>query len=247
MKKVIWSVLLLLGLQVSAADASTETHWMEKTPVQLQLVKYGERPERVIFLNVHENEYTSIQAAGEYLEGRNGYFIAVKQNGTRNLSFDINGTRIQFDPNRMFTKTGRVANLRLLNRKYIPAAEETVEEFSDKIISRVKNARLVVALHNNTNGKPLSVNSYRTKYRNPAMDPDDFVLTTEKSIFEQMKARKINAVLETTDSSPDDGSLAYFCSKKGIPYINVEAQAGHKSEQLRMLKALTPIINKYSN
>lgn len=237
---------MLLGLQVAAADASMETHWMEKTPVRLQLVKYGERPERVVFLNVHENEYTSIQAAGEYLETRDGYFIAVKQNGNRNLSFDIKGSKVQFDPNRMFTKTGRIANLRLLNRKFIPAAEEEVEEFSDKIISRVKNARIVVALHNNTNGKPLSVNSYRTRYLNPDMDPDDFVLTTEKAIFEQVKAKKINAVLETTASSPDDGSLAYFCSKKGIPYINVEAQVGHKSEQLRMLKALNSIINQYT-
>lgn len=246
MKQLIMLLLLLTGLQLAAADASTETHWMEQTAVRLQLVKYGSNAERVVFLNVHENESTSVAAARQYLANRSGYFIAVQQNGTRNLSFVQKGTRFQFDPNRMFTKAGRIASLRLLNKKYIPSAEETVEEFSDRIISRVRNARLIIALHNNTNGKPLSAASYRNRYLNPAMDPDDFILTTEKRIYDQLRAKKVNTVWETTATSADDGSLAYYCSQKKIPYINVEAQIGHKAEQLRLLQVLTPIINQYA-
>ena len=246
MKQWILMISLAGFLPLFANETATETVWLERTAVRLQLVKYGTGGEDALFLNLHENESTSVIAAKDYLKNRNGYFMAIKHNGNRNLSFVLKGTRYQFDPNRMFTKEGRIANLKLLNKKYTNAAEETVEEFSDKIISKVKDAKIVIALHNNTNGKPLSVNSYEHRYVNPSMDTDDFVLTTEKAIFEKLKAKKINTVWETTSSSSDDGSLAYYCSKKNIPYINVEAQAGHRWQQLKMLNALTDIITNYT-
>ncbi len=246
MKQVILLGVMFFFIPLLAQETKTETYLLAETAVRLQLVKYGSDPEKSVFLNLHENESTSVLAAKEYLSGRNGYFIAVQQNGNRNISFHLKGTTFQFDPNRMFTKTGRITNLKLLNKKYTARAEETVEEFSDKIISRIRNARIVIAVHNNTNGKPLSATSYRNRYLNPAMDTDDFVLTTEKKIFDRLKAKKINTVWETTATSLDDGSLAYYCSQKKIPYINVEAQAGHKSEQVRMLKALTDIISNYT-
>ncbi len=246
MSKLIFTLLLLFVLNAKAQNAETETYFLEKTAVRLQLSKYGNDAEKVVFLNLHENEITSVLAAKDYLATRNGHLIAVKQSGNRNLNFVLRGTKFQFDPNRMFTKSGRISTLKLLNKKYIDAAEETVEEFSDKIISRIRNAKLVVALHNNTNGKPLSANSYKNRYLNPSMDPDDFILTTEKSIYDQLKAKKINTVWETTSTSVDDGSLAYYCSKKNIPYVNVEAQHGHRSQQLKLLNALTSIINQYT-
>ncbi len=246
MHKIILTTLLLLVLQAKAQNTRTETYLLEKTSVSLQLTEYGKEPQKVIYLNLHENETTSVLAAKDYLSTKNGYLIAVKQSGNRNLTFTQKGMKFQFDPNRMFTKPGRISTLKLLNKKYLDAAEETVEEFSDKIISRIRNARLVVALHNNTNGKPLSANSYKNRYINPAMDADDFILTTEKSIYEQLKAKKINTVWETTSTSIDDGSLAYYCSQKNIPYVNVEAQHGHRSQQLKLLNALTSIINQYT-
>lgn len=247
MSKVSFILLLFNVLQVNAQIIKTESFLLEKTPVQLQLLDYGKNQGNVIYLNLHENETTSVLAAKDYLATRNGRLIVVKQKGNRNLSFIQKGIRFQFDPNRMFTKNGRIATVKLLNKKYIQSAEETVEEFSDKIISRIRNAKLVVALHNNTNGKPLSAASYKNRYLNPSMDPDDFILTTEKSIYDQLKAKKINTVWETTSTSVDDGSLAYYCSKKNIPYVNVEAQHGHRSQQLKLLNALTSIINNYAD
>jgi hypothetical protein len=246
MTKVLVIFLLLIVLQVNAQIVKTESLLLEKTPVQLQLSDYGEIRGKVVYLNLHENETTSVLAAKDYLATRNGHLIVVKQKGNRNLSFTQKGMTFQFDPNRMFTKAGRISTLKLLNKKYVNAAEETVEEFSDKIISRIRNAQLVVALHNNTNGKPLSAASYKNRYLNPSMDTDDFILTTEKSIYDQLKAKKINTVWETTSTSVDDGSLAYYCSKKNIPYVNVEAQHGHRSQQLKLLNALTSIINNYT-
>ncbi|HEX6915928.1 MAG TPA: hypothetical protein VF145_11840 [Chitinophagaceae bacterium] len=246
MKQTIRTVLMLGLLPLFSFVTTIETHMLEETPVQIRLVTYGSNPESLVFLNLHENERTSVEAAKDFLESRSGTFVSVQQNGNRNIAFTLKNTAYVFDPNRMFTKTGRIRNLKMLNKNYSSAAEETVEEFSDKLISKFRQASLVVALHNNTNGKPLSVHSYRVKYVVPGMDPDDFVLTTEKSIFERLKAKRVNAVLETTGTSIDDGSLAYYCSKKNLPYINVEAQAGHQAEQLKMLKALDDIIELYA-
>jgi hypothetical protein len=61
-----------------------------------------------------------------------------------------------------------------------------------------------------------------------------------------LKKKKINAVLQTHKTSTDDGSLAIYCSKKKIPYINIEAQQGHLEEQMDMLNALTGIIQQYT-
>src|SRR5687768_7782479 len=137
MKKVLLILLLLIVLQVNAQIVKTESLLLEKTPVQLQLSDYGPNPGKVVYLNLHENEMTSVLAAKDYLATRNGHLIVVKQKGNRNLSFTQKGFTFQFDPNRMFTKAGRISTLKLLNKKYINAAEETVEEFSDKIISRI--------------------------------------------------------------------------------------------------------------
>lgn len=246
MKHLCIIISLLFFIPLFAQESDTETYWLGKTAVKINVSKYGTAGTDILFLNLHENETTSITVVKEYLTDKNGVFVSVKQNGKRNLEFYLKKTKYKFDPNRMFTKDGRIANLKLLNKKYSSKAEEKVEEFSDKIIRRVKDAKLVIALHNNTNGKPLSVNSYEKKYVNPEMDTDDFVLTTDDEIFKQLKEKKINTVLETTSTSKDDGSLAYFCSKKGIAYINVEAQLGHSSEQMRMLNALTDIIANYS-
>ena len=246
MKRSILIFFIICLLPAFGQQVKTEIHSLEGSKVKLQLEQYGTKADKAVFINVHENESTSTSAVRQYLKNRNGYFIAIKQNGKRNLGFKLKGVRFQFDPNRMFTKAGRIANLKLLNKKYIDAAEETVEEFSDKIISKIRSAKIVVAVHNNTNNAPLTVNSYKNNYRNASMDVDDFVLTTSKVIFDRLKAKKINAVWETTSTSVDDGSLAYYCSQKNIPYINVEAQQGHKSEQLRMLNAITDIVNAYS-
>lgn len=240
-------LFIVFALPLLALETKTETHWLEKTAVRIQLTQYGNDGHKALYVNLHENESTSIAAVREYLASRNGHFVALKQNGLRNISFVYRGTKFQFDPNRMFTKDGRIASLKLLNKRYVSKTEEIVEEFSDKIIARVKQAKIVVALHNNTNGRPLTVKNYQNRYVNPGMDTDDFVITTEKAIFERLKAKKINVAWETTATSVDDGSLAYFCSKKNIPYVNVEAQSGHKTQQLRMLNALTDIINGYIN
>jgi hypothetical protein len=134
-----------------------------------------------------------------------------------------------------------------VHRDLPSSAEKVVGAFADSLMQDLKDARIIIAMHNNTDGKPLSVKSFKDRYVNPAMDTDDFILTTEKKIYDQLKKKKINAVLQTQETSSDDGSLAIYCSKKKIPYINIEAQEGHKVQQVQMLNALTDVIQQYTH
>ena len=70
---------------------------------------------------------------------------------------------------------------------------------------------------------------------NPSEDPDDFFLVTEISDFEYFKSLKRNVVLQSHDAF-DDGSLSIYCERLERPYINIEAQDGHKSIQRSMIK-----------
>lgn len=226
-------------------QVETDTSKIGTTTVNIQTTEYGSS--KAVFLSVHSNETTSVEATNEYLSGKEGKLIELKHDTTRLIKFNYKGKIIQFDPNRMFTKTGRLANLNLLNGKTPKGTEDEVEDFAEDVIRKIKKASILIAVHNNTEGKPLSVNSFKEKYVNRNMDADDFILTTEKKIYDQLKKKKINAVLQTVNTSSDDGSLAIYCSKKKIPYINIEAQQGHKEQQLQMLNALTEIINQYTN
>ncbi len=245
MKFVFCFSLVLLISFIVPQQVSTKDLKIGNTTVSIQTTDYGST--KAIFINVHSNETTSVEATTDYLQDKSGTLIELKHDTTRLISFEFKGRMIQFDPNRIFTKKGRVTNLRLLNGKTPAGTEDEVDDFAEEVIDKIKKARIIIAVHNNTDGRPLSVNSFKEKYVNRDMDADDFILTTEKKIFDQLKKKKINAVLQTVKTSTDDGSLAIYCSKKKIPYINIEAQEGHKTEQLKMLNALTEIINQYTN
>jgi hypothetical protein len=245
MKFASIGLLLVLFAFVSPLQVENKEVKIGNTKVDIQRTNFGNS--KAVFINVHSNETTSVAATKEYLQDRNGIFVELKHDTTRLIKFEWKGKLIQFDPNRMFTEKGRITNLRILNGKVPSGTEDEVEDFAQEVISKIKKAAIIIAVHNNTEGKPLSVNSFKEKYVNRNMDADDFILTTEKKIYDQLKKKKINAVLQTVKTSSDDGSLAIYCSKKKIPYINIEAQQEHKAEQLRMLNALTDIINQYTD
>ena len=77
---------------------------------------------------------------------------------------------------------------------------------------------------------------------NPDMDVDDFVYTTDLGFFEKLRARNINVILQDNEKYVNDGSLSVYCGKKGIPYINIEAQKGHFDEQLFLIKEVMAIL-----
>ena len=72
--------------------------------------------------------------------------------------------------------------------------------------------------------------------------PDDFFFVTEPALFEALKGRGYNTVLQDNAHATDDGSLSVRCAKDGIRYVNVEAQHGHLDAQRDMLRALRDVI-----
>ena len=62
-----------------------------------------------------------------------------------------------------------------------------------------------------------------------------FSLLTIKADFDFFRSKNFNVVLQN-ENAGDDGSLSVFCQKNQIPYINIEAQNGHKEKQMQMIK-----------
>src|SRR5690606_12947186 len=108
------------------------------------------------------------------------------------------------------------------------------------------NGRVVVALHNSTNGR-YSLASYQAGgqfardaaevHAEPGQDPDNFFLVTSQRLFTVIKSEGFNVVLQSRAVS-DDGSLSVWAARKGVVYINVEAENGHQTTQVRMLESL---------
>ena len=63
------------------------------------------------FLNLHENENTSVVAAKTLIYQKGGGSITFLQHGgTRDISFIFKGNSYSIDPNRMFTWPGKTRN-----------------------------------------------------------------------------------------------------------------------------------------
>ncbi len=73
-------------------------------------------------------------------------------------------------------------------------------------------------------------------------DPDDFFFVTERVVFDAIKRRGHNVVLQDNRRVTDDGSLSVYCGKANVRYVNVEAEHGHLKEQTQMILDLTTIL-----
>jgi hypothetical protein len=211
----------------------------------------------IIFVHVHEDEVTAVEAATAVLQERElGCFITLKHGNGRNIKFTLgNEEEYQFDPNRMFTPIGRTATLQRFG-KVSPAASEAVRQLADYFATTyIDSSKLVIALHNNTNNGGLTIHSYAkggayvsdaaAVFINPLEDPDDFIYTTTQQAFDFFKEKGFNVLLQQNDTVTDDGSLSVYAAKKGIDYINIEAEHGHKEKQKEMLHATYAYITAY--
>ena len=78
---------------------------------------------------------------------------------------------------------------------------------------------------------------------NAEHDVDDFFITTSTGLYEKLKARDYNVVLQDNENDMDDGSLSIFYGRKNLGYINIEAEHGHLKQQTQMLLVLIDILN----
>jgi hypothetical protein len=202
---------------------------------------------------MHDNENTAVEAAKEIIGKYGGTLVELQIEGERLINFSLEDKSFTFDPNRIFTEVGIDKTLKFKGAYTAKAKAETTK-FAEKLKEYLKNVRLVIAVHNNTN-ENYSIESYQTGGEfesevklfniNSEMDVDDFFYVTENSFFKFLKQKKQNVALQDNAKVTDDGSLAVYCAKNKISYINVESEHEHLSEQTKMLEVLQDLIKNF--
>ena len=248
------AILLLLtadALAGAALSRDADVLTVQLGDVLVQIVTTERAPVGLTFVSVHENEQSAVTAAQRAIVRHGGRLVELRAQRKRLVSFKLREIPHTFDPNRMFTDGGVERSLRRYG-PYSRLAHDAVTQLGKRLVAHIRNnfTPPLVAVHNNTDGA-LSVESYRKGSRlqgeaarvaiNPKLDPDDFFLVTDRAIFDRLATAGFNVVLQSAQPT-DDGSMSVFCRYSGIPYLNVEAEFEHLSEQSRMLDAVVELV-----
>lgn len=204
-------------------------------------------------INVHDDENTSVLAGKTVVEETGGRVIELAHSGKRLVSFELDGATHRFDPNRIFSDAGIAATLRRQGN-YSAAAHAAVKQFATELLARFELdlAPTIVALHNTTNGG-LAIDSYQPNrpresaaarvHTSPRRSPGDFCYVTDARFFDYLAARDFNVMLQDNATVPDDGSMSVYFGRKGIPYVNIEADETHLALQTEMVRTVTEMLN----
>lgn len=205
-------------------------------------------------INVHDDENTSVAAGKIIIEQSGGRLIELSQAGKRLVSFNLNGERYSFDPNRIFSDAGILDTLERRST-WSEAAHRTVKRFATQYLEYFGLDRepVIVALHNTVDGT-YSIESYRSGAEHAAAAAAlhistnrgrfDFFYVTDQRFFDYLKQRDFNVVLQNNAAVPDDGSLSVYFARKGIPYVNIEAELSHLNAQIEMVRAVKKMLDQ---
>lgn len=211
-------------------------HKTGQTLVPIKVVQYGNKAD-LVFVNMHDNEFTSVSGTKPILESRGGLLIRIENKRQRNISFKMENRTYVVDPNRIFTKEGAAVSLRENGRGYSnDRAAAEANRLGQRILELIPDsAKCVFALHNNYD-KEFSIEWYkpgqkreadsRRLYIDSLEDPDDLILTTDSFLYEQIAAKRYNVVYQDNLNARKDGSLSVHFGEKGKPYINLETEHG---------------------
>ena len=213
-------------------------------PIKIQ--QYGERTD-IVFINLHDDETTSVDAAKRVLAEHGGMLVEIENNAQRNIRFRLGRYFYKIDPNRIFSEEGIKKSLEQLGKTSNQAIDEA-EKLGQRILQLIPGeATCVIALHNNTPdlfsvteytpGNKRSVDS-RKVYVNAGQDTDDFFFTTDNNLYERLADKGFNTILQDNKNCTEDGSLSVYCGKKNIRYVNCETEHGKTEQYYEMMKAL---------
>lgn len=270
----LWSARGTPPAAMSRADAQEGTSQkllperFETIPLgasTMQVRILGELSSPIRYVVIHGDEETAPQAAEAHLQRYGGALIQLVNPGKRLVTFRLPKLRFtyDFDPNRIFTRTGLEQTVRAWNRRTrrsrFPRLFAAVQEFADRFLSLLVEPRVkgqgLIAVHNNGTS-PNADFSFETfvnsrgyfpgveamQYRR-SHSPYNLFVVTDAADYDALAARGLNVVLENSELASDDGSLSVFCGKQRIRYANVEGRMGDVEKQVEMLDTLREIWN----
>lgn len=215
---------------------------------------------KVNWLAIHNNESDAIRAMNWAAEKYGGKAIQVL-NRRRGLQRALKGGYGRYvyvyDPNRIFTNLGIIKTVlhynvyyarrsrrsRRILRRVVRNLAYTVRRKFLKSFS-LSRKRYMIALHNNMSSGKVSINQYHKKkgyyiFQNPFEDPKNFVLTIRYKDFKILAKQGLNVVYQAkAGRKQNDGSLSYYCHKKGFLYLNIETRFGKLEDQKRIIKII---------
>lgn len=219
--------------------------------IPLRLTQYGNSRE-LFCINLHSNEFTSVEAVKPVLEETGGTLLQIENNRQRVIVFRFRGMRYGFDPNRIYSREGIEQTLKD-NGRFSREALEEVEKFARRVLDLLPDsAGCVVALHNNTE-EAFSVRSYlpgsdkandaRAVYADSLQDVDDIILTTDSILYQRMAEAGYNSVWQDNVQAKKDGSLSIYFGERNRRYINIETQHGKRDQYREMFRRLCSILD----
>ena len=112
-KKTIFIILLLvIEIQLVMGQKTIEIKFGASN-VTFEVVE--NKCDTLVFINLHNNEQTSVTAIKQILKTRKGTFIGLQSDKKRELSITTRSQTISFDPNRIFTSIGAEKTLKNYN------------------------------------------------------------------------------------------------------------------------------------
>jgi hypothetical protein len=253
------TALLLLAVALIVSGCATPKH-PARVPFQIGTTTvhahvFHRNQPGPTYLNVHDDENTSVLAGKKILAQTGGRLIELVHSGKRHVSFELAGQNYRFDPNRIFSPTGIRTTL-TRTRNHSAAAQQAIETFAASLIETfgLDHEPVIIALHN-TGGGGLSIHSYlaggdkpttaRATHVSTNRFPGDFFYVTDRRFFDYLQARDYNVTLQDDANVPDDGSASVYFARKGIPYLNVEADAKHLNEQTEMVRVAREMVEHF--
>jgi len=230
----------------------TIIHKIGDSNISIKTFQYGDKKD-IVFISLHDNEFTGMVETQSLLEKQGGLLIKIENDYKRNISFRLHGRSYTFDPNRMFSKIGIQKTLVNFGRTSEKAINE-INKFARHVLGLFpKDLYCAIALHDNTEGG-YSVKYYQagSQYEkdaklvtvDPSQDADDFFLTTDSVLFQQLSAKNYNVILQDNKRAIQDGSLSVYFGKKNIRYLNCETEHGKTKQYEEMVRAIYSVFEE---
>ncbi len=233
---------------------ASDTHTLRLADEKIWVHVYERLGSELVFVNLHDDENTCLEAAMLFLASHGGRLIELRHGRGREVAIRRAGRMHTFDPNRMFSKKG-------LHKSFARSKHPSDEDldlasgFAAKVIALIAPTENtpVIAIHNNTPDK-LTIRDFmpgewygpdsRAVHIAPDRDPDDFFFTNSPWLYESLAALGYNVAL-MAEKPPDRGTLGGYINSLDGFYINVEAEHGHIREQAAMLDDLGSLLQNH--